>query len=409
MTIANPSRSRQPPRLHGWRAALLWAVVALEVAYILFVLIVVGPAPDAGLACTLLFLVMIVSLGGVGAVVAIRKPRNPVGWLLWVSATLLALSMGADYVRLSNDIFGGELPGTVVVAWLGAQTFMPALALIVAVVPLYFPDGMLLTPRWRWVVRLAALGIVILVLPTAFTPGPLVNTDIPNPLGVPGFGSIADILGVANTVVIGILFPLSIIACVLRYRRGSATTRQQLKWFAAAAAWTVLTFAASAFAPSPLNEVGWLLGLVGMVLLPIAIGVAILRYRLYDIDRIISRTVSWAMVTGLLAAAFALLVVGLQDLLAPVTSENTLAVAVSTLAVATAFQPLRRRVQRAVDRRFDRARYDGDRLAHAFAERLRDEVSLDAIQRDVLVTVDAAVRPTTVGVWLWSPDGEAAR
>jgi len=133
---------------------------------------------------------------------------------------------------------------------------------------------------------------------------------------------------------------------------------------------------------------------------PVSIGIAVLRYRLYEIDRIVSRTIAWTAVTGVLVGAFWLLVVGLQDLLAPVTSESTLAVAVSTLAVAAVFQPLRRRVQGAVDRRFDRARYDGDRLALRFADQLRDEVGLDAISRELLSTVDLAVRPSGAGLWL---------
>ncbi len=135
-------------------------------------------------------------------------------------------------------------------------------------------------------------------------------------------------------------------------------------------------------------------------LLPVAIGIAVLRYRLYEIDRLISRTIGWAIVTALLVGAFALLVLGSSAVLEPLTGGNTLAVAGSTLVVAALFTPLRARVQRAVDRRFDRARYDGERLVGAFGERLRDEVDLEVIRADVLGTVDQAVRPTTVGLWL---------
>jgi hypothetical protein len=142
-------------------------------------------------------------------------------------------------------------------------------------------------------------------------------------------------------------------------------------------------------------------------LLPVAIGIAVLRYRLYEIDRIISRTIGWALVTGLLVGAFALLVVGSSALLEPLTGGNTLAVAGSTLVVALLFAPLRARVQRTVDRRFDRSRYDGEQTLAAFGERLRAEVDLTTIRTDVLATVETSVRPTRVGLWLRRPREQA--
>ena len=149
-----------------------------------------------------------------------------------------------------------------------------------------------------------------------------------------------------------------------------------------------------------LGDIAWSVGFIGLIALPIAIGIAILRYRLYDIDRLISRTIGWAMVTGLLVALFAGLVVVLQAPLAPLTKENTIAVAASTLVAFALFQPLRRRVQRAVDRRFDRARYDGQRTVDAFAERLRNEVDLGTLRGALVATAEGAVRPTGAGLWL---------
>jgi len=271
-------------------------------------------------------------------------------------------------------------------------------------VPLFFPEGRLLSRRWRWVVVLAIVAIAVIVMPSAFDPGLLTNTNVDNPLAIQDFQGLDDVLGLANLLMVVILFPLALSACVLRYRRGSRTTRQQLKWYATAIVFTLLSsslsLAGGALGVQVVSDVGWILSVTGLVLLPIAIGIAILRYRLYEIDRIVSRTVSWALVTGVLVGAFAVLVVGLQDLLSPVTSENTLAVAVSTLVVASLFQPLRRRVQRTVDRRFDRARYDGDRLALAFADRLRDEVGIDTITADILTTVESAQRPVALALWI---------
>jgi hypothetical protein len=148
------------------------------------------------------------------------------------------------------------------------------------------------------------------------------------------------------------------------------------------------------------GSVFWNLGIISFALVPIAIGIAVLRYRLYEIDRLISRTIGWAIVTGVLVGTFAVLVLGLQAVVQPLTGGNTLAIAGSTLVVAALFDPLRRRVQGAVDRRFDRGRYDGERLLDAFGERLRDEVDLGTIRSDVLATVDAAVRPSAAGLWL---------
>ena len=178
-----------------------------------------------------------------------------------------------------------------------------------------------------------------------------------------------------------------------------------MKWFVASVALVavaMLTLAAQT------TEWAWAFLMLAVALLPIAIGIAVLRYRLYEIDRIISRTIGWAIVTGLLVGAFALLVLGLTSVVEPITGGNTLAIAASTLVVAALFNPVRTRVQRAVDRRFDRSRYDGERLLAAFGERLRDEVDLGAISADVLATVDAAVRPTSAGLWLRERPGGGA-
>jgi divalent metal cation (Fe/Co/Zn/Cd) transporter len=165
-------------------------------------------------------------------------------------------------------------------------------------------------------------------------------------------------------------------------------------------------FLGATLLPEPFGQVAWIVASLSVGLLPIAIGIAVLRYRLYEIDRIISRTIGWAIVSGLLVGAFVLLVLGLTAVLEPLTGGNTLAIAGSTLVVAALFTPVRSRVQRLVDRRFDRSRYDGQRLLAVFGERLRDEVDLPTIRSEVLATVDAAVRPSGAGLWLRRPDAE---
>ena len=192
----------------------------------------------------------------------------------------------------------------------------------------------------------------------------------------------------------------------MRFHRGSAVERKQLKWFGSVLVLALLMLLTTFVVPAPYDQLAWVVASLSIGLVPIAIGIAVLRYRLYEIDRLISRTIGWALVTGLLVGAFALLVLGSSAVLEPLTGGNTLAVAGSTLVVALLFAPVRSRVQRAVDRRFDRSRYDGERTLAAFGERLRDEVDLATIRADVLATVETSVRPSRVGLWLRSPGGE---
>ena len=388
-------------RLRQWRAWLVWAVFGLDIALVIGVGLAAGPWPDTPAYVPALFAAMVASLGGVGALVATRKPRDPVGWILLVSASMITLSVaGEDYVRLSVTDFGGELPLTVVTAWLEAQTFGPTVILLAGIMPLYFPDGRLPARRWRWVVWIATFGIVVGVLQAAFTPGPLGNTAIANPLGIPGFHDLDGLVDLSNVLLGLVVLPLAIASTILKYRRGSSVVREQLKWFAAVALLTVAGFIVRATGVAPIADLGGLLGILGLVLLPIAIGIAILRYRLYEIDRIISRTVSYAVVTGILAVVFVGTILVSQTFLASFLNGSSVAVAASTLVVAALFQPLRRRVQSVVDRRFDRSRYDAERTVAAFAGRLRDEVELERLEADIRSVVRLTLAPTSVGLWM---------
>jgi drug/metabolite transporter (DMT)-like permease len=201
-----------------------------------------------------------------------------------------------------------------------------------------------------------------------------------------------------------IVFVLGVVGLLIRWRRSVGLARLQYRWLVAAlvlvaianSIWAVATLALSMDSNGP----AFLLVVLTYLCVPISIAIAVLRYRLYEIDRLISRTIGWAVVTGVLVAVFALGVIGLQTVLAGFTQGETLAVAASTLIAFALFQPVRRRVQRAVDRRFDRARYDGERTAAAFAERLRDQVDLATLRQTLVATTDEAVRPVTAAVWL---------
>jgi hypothetical protein len=232
-------------------------------------------------------------------------------------------------------------------------------------------------------------------------PGPITGTSGSlNPVGVAGLP--ASLLATATELItFGIVgsMALGVAAVLSRYRRGGTTLRQQLRWFVAAALLTAVPLPLSVIS----NQWGPLLGAlacVGLLLVPVSVGIAVTRHRLYEIDRLLSRTIGWGLVTGLLIALFAGMVLALQALLVDVTQGQTLAVAASTLVAFVLFQPIRRRVQSAVDRRFDRSRYDGERTVAAFTGRLRDQIELSGLQTDLVTTVGLALHPTSAGVWV---------
>ena len=334
---------------------------------------------------------MIASFGLVGALVTTRQAGNPIGWILWLVATLVAIAFGgSDYAGYSAEHLGGALPGTVLIAWLSSWLFIVPIGLALIFVPLLFPNGHLPSSAWRPVAWFGAVAIVGAAL-VAFRPGPLSNVEaIQNPFGVSGLVPIIDAIGFPPGALLGPAILMALASTVVRFRHGGPIERRQLKWFSAV---VLLTFIVFAFAPDQVS-------FFGFALLPIGIGIAVLRYRLYEIDRIISRTVSYAVVTAVLGAVFVGAVLVLQAVLAPFTGSNTLAVAGSTLMVAALFQPVRRRIQAATDRRFNRSRYDAQQTAEAFAGRIRDEVDLGRLNSEVARTVGQTVQPTRVAVWL---------
>jgi hypothetical protein len=349
-----------------------------------------------------------VSLPTMGAILAILRPGNPIGWLLLGSGVAIILgTSGPEYVGRSL-VLGAELPGDRIVDWLAARSEGLGFMLVAVWVPLVFPDGRLPGPRWRPVAFIAALAMVTSVVAGALT----VHGDgqwdpkFPNPIAADGWlADLAVILVDVGNLVLLACIPLAAASVIIRFRRSRGAEREQMKWFLAAASVLAGAFLLMAGVQ---QDWAYILTLASFSLLPVAIGIAVLRYRLYEIDRLISRTIGWAIVTGLLVGTFALLVLGLQAVVEPLTGGNTLAIAGSTLVVAALFNPVRTRVQAAVDRRFDRSRYDGERLLAAFGERLRDEVDLTTISADVLATVDAAVRPSATGLWLRQRPGAGA-
>jgi hypothetical protein len=348
-----------------------------------------------------------VVLSGVGLVVARHQPRNPMGWLLLGSG--LGFILGTDaqlYATLAYRLHPGRLPLGWVAVLLNAGWGLAFLCLGAAVV--LFPDGRLPSRHWRWPWRiflaLSAVGAggLMVILLTAVA-GQHVQIDSSGDLATIDHPTGAAVLWGAIEQVWLVALVACLVAAVIQqaagYRRASGVRRQQLKWVASGAAVCVICGVGGTVlnnAPEPWQVISDVL-VAGIAALPVSMGVAILRYRLYDIDRIISRTLAYAIVTGLLIGVYA----GLVLLATRVLSFHApVAVAASTLAAAALFNPLRHRVQRAVDRRFNRARYDADQTVAAFAARLKDAVDLDSVQDDLAGVVQQALEPAHISVWV---------
>jgi hypothetical protein len=353
-------------------------------------------------------------LATVGAVLVVRLPGHVIGWLLAVGGLAVALTEGASGLAdYGLNAHPGSVPGAIWFAWLGQLTWVPEIACLFILLPLFYPSGRLPSARWRVVLVIAGALVVIGGVSGAFvvwTPAPYAVGN-PLALGGPAGALMTFLYYVVATGLVLAGGALAIASLIVRYRRAAPIERQQLKWFAAVAILTGLGGAANIVTSSPesaaptgalatVNAVSGFVIYAGLALLPVAIGIAILRYRLYEIDRIISRSISYGVVTLVLASVFVVVVLAAQALLGPLTGSSTIAVAGSTLLVAALFQPIRRRVQRLVDRRFNRTRYDAERTVAAFAARLRDKVDLEALRSEILATVGAAVEPSSVSLWL---------
>jgi hypothetical protein len=307
-----------------------------------------------------------------------------------------------EYATYAYMTRPGSLPGAIWAAWYQQQWWIPMFALIFVATPLLFPTGRLLSARWSPVAAVAALVIVALVLLAALQPTiKLQDQDywVDNPIGVAGIPD-PETSRVAG-VLLGLLtacIVVAVICLVLRFRRSSGVERQQLKWVVYAGVLLLLTIPVGMFLPATLGDALW--GLI-IAFVPVAAGVAILRYRLFDIDRLINRTLVYGLLTAVLGLGYVGAVLVLGQVFGAVGRDPPgWAVAGATLAVAALFQPARRRIQAVVDRRFNRRKYNAARTVEAFSARLRDEVDLDALSNELLGVVDQTMQPTTASLWL---------
>ena len=385
------------------KVAAAWTLLAIYVALAAAAVALVvfqGASADA------LGALGFAGFAGVGALIALRRPDNAVGWLLLAIAfTFAGGEAGMDYVEEASN------PARVSVAWMMSWSEYVWFGLAVVFLPLLFPHGRLPSRRWRPALWLGGAGLALGAVGSALTPGPLElreGSRIDNPLGVEG--GVPEALGLFSTLAQVIAVVLAAASIVVRFRHARGVERQQLKWFAyvgfLATMCLFVAMVSSSWAGddapvlTALAVVGWLTGLALVGLgLPAATGLAILRHRLYDIDVVIRRTIVYAALTITLGVTY----LGLVLLIGLAVGRSGFAVAVSTLAVAALFRPALGRIQAVVDRRFYRRRYDAARTLEAFGLRLRDELDLEALAADLRDVIDQTMQPAHVSLWLRSP------
>lgn len=397
-------------RTARWTAWGLWALTVLAVVLTLYLASL--NEPSSSLLNTALLSLVILAFSTVGALVGSRRPENRIGWLFCSGAFVWILGeLALEYGVYTLITAPGMLPAGDWLAWFGGWARgMGWFLLIMFLLPL-FPNGRLLSPRWRPLLW-GTVGFVGLFTLVSWLSSESVDprlTSVRNPLGI-ALG-VVDLLGEAMYLVLPLLLVPSGAAVIVRFRRSRGDERQQIKWFAYAVALMVVLFGSwlslAIAGLVPPNALIWTVPLIG---LPVAVGVAILRYRLYDIDVFINRTLVYASLTALLVATYFGGVVLLQGTFRALTGqESQLAVVASTLLIAALFVPLRRRVQDFIDRRFYRKKYDAAKTLVAYAAKLRDASDLDRLKDDLVAATRETVQPAHASLWLREPERRGRR
>jgi hypothetical protein len=386
-------------------ARIVWGLWAIDIA---LVATIVAWSPSAsgdgpwGTAAGTLFVVVFATTG---ALIASRRPGNPIGWLLCLAA--LAFTIGAVCVGVSDQAVerGWQGAGVTAAAWVGTFVWMLGIGPVATFVLLLFPDGRLPSSRWRPVAWLAGGSLAITFVGLALAPGRIEDTRVSNPFGVgTGTGVMSTVQGV-GLVLLFVSILASCASLVARYRASGHEHRQQLKWLAWSVPIVLAWLATSIWVESLYTgdravDIANALASVGLITVPVAMAIAMLRHRLYDIDVVINRTLVYLSLTVTLAASYLATILVLQLVLEPLTVESDLAVAGSTLAVAALFRPARARIQAIVDRRFYRSRYDAALTLEGFAARLRNQIDVDAVGTDLRGVAHDTMQPAHVSLWL---------
>jgi hypothetical protein len=403
------SSTSVPPRTNRerWRLApgLAWSLWGL--AILLAATAVALRAANHGVRSELLpGLLLVPGFGTVGAVVASRRPTHPIGWLFLAVGLVSAVAVvSVEYAVYTIVTAPGSLPGGVWVTWLADWTWPVDLAAISFLV-LLVPTGRLPSPRWRPIGWLLGAVWGLAILGNMFTgDANMKGIGVANPIGL----VLPFWLFLVSSVLAAVAVPAVALAPFLRLRRATGVERQQLKWLALVVTVTALlgllgfqTLGVGPVFPSPLAEAALILAVAGVTIgVPVTVGLAILRHRLYDIDHIINRTLVYGLLTALLGVVYAGVVLVLGQLFGGIGVEPpSWAVAGATLTAAALFQPARRRIQQTVDRRFNRRKYNTAKTIEAFSTRLRDQIDLDTLSTELLAVVDQTMEPTRVSLWL---------
>ena len=393
-------------RSSRWLAVvLLGAWLVAIIAFFAFTVLSWGVKTEAeafGIA-TIAFTIGLVGYPIVGAMIVFRQPENSIGWLfLGVGLLFAAAALFPAYATYGVFVDPGSLPAAVWAAWVSGW-LDPLFFLVLCLLLLLFPNGHVPAPRWRLVLWMVAVGVAVSLVDAAVKPG-LIRKELPieNPLGIERAQPLFDALDTPVFLYFATCMVLSIAGLVVRYRGSSGDARVQIKWIALSALFLFGSFVADialAIAGAPRGVIDVLFGLA-FASIPIAAGAAILRYRLYDIDRVISKTLAYGALSVILAGIYIGLVLAGQALSSTFTGSSNLAIAASTLAVAAMFLPARSRIQRFVDRRFYRRRYDAQQTLQAFGSRLRQQVELDELSEDLLLAVAETMKPVSASLWL---------
>ncbi len=395
-------------------AWLAWSLCALSLALtaLSFLLLATNHSYPGVRVSNLLLpeTVLVVSFSPLGVLIAARRPENPVGWLFCGIGLLGGLDLFCGvYAAYGLLVEHVSLPGGVVAAWIDSWIWIPVVALL-AFGTLLFPNGRLPSPRWRpfaWFVGVAAVGGIVAV---ALLPGPVSELGpIENPLGLESLKAAHDLV---EALVEALWYPLievlALASLFVRFRHAGGVERQQIKWVVYAASVAVLgAILTYGGADAPGARLAWIVGeallVIGFGGFPVVVGIAILRYRLYNIDLLINRTLVYGSLTAMLAAVYLSSVAATQAIFRALTGEEQqpqLAIVVSTLVIAALFNPLRRRIQGFIDRRFYRSKYDAAKTLEAFSAKLRDETNLDALSDDLVGVVRETMQPAHVSLWL---------
>jgi hypothetical protein len=382
---------------------IAWALLGFAAACIVaafVILLVTGESGQGGLFPVL----ATITFSVVGALVAAGRPRNPIGWLLLTIGLTAALGLPAFALYEWDKDHAGTFTGGALNALLNGTLWLLWIGFLIPRVLLLFPDGRLPSARWRIVSIAQFMALAGLVL-SRFRPGPIPDyEEYDNPLGIGALSGVFDVaqhLGVVALALLLFILIAPLIAVIVRFRRSRGVERLQMKWFTWAVAVTAVLWIGGSLLPSErARAIVEPVAILSMCLAPVTIGIAVLRYRLYEIDRLVSRTLVYGALTVVLGGAYVGLVLTGQALFASFAGGSNLAIAASTLIVAALFLPVRSRVQRFVDRRFYRRRYDAQRTLEGFGARLREQIDLGTLERDLRGVVTETMQPAHASVWL---------